>query len=943
MSRYWPLLVLSTSKFFKVEDSVFSPPRHILKEHHTVPDHWTRVAAADPDHQFSLHIAIKQSNFPGLEKRLFEISDPFHASYGRHLSAEEVNTFVTPSDKTLATIHAWLESNGIGRDQTQHSPAKDWISISNITVSGAQSLLNADYHVYRRNGQEVVRSERWSLPARIHPLIDTIHPTNSFFNIHARDDIEKNSLKRPIESMSGYATDVLDGSAILNGIDVANPPRDLTAEQACNITAITPLCLRILYGTLNYTLKANSKNKMALCNFSGEFNNRTDARTYLKAYRPDASAGADNFEIVEIEGGINRQAPSTQAQLESGEGKEGGLDAQVLLGMGYPTPMVTYTTGGPLPPFASDPSAPVNDNEPFLLFINWLLAQKQLPTVLSISYADTEYTVPPSYAKRVCQGFAQLGARGVSVIFGSGDWGVGNPKQCHDKAGNRKFAARFPDSCPYITSVAATRGVNPQVVGYNENNHFVSGGGFSDYFPRPKYQEKAVSKYLENLGSQHRGLYNAGGRAYPDVAAMGYRIVTIWNGKPKVVDGTSASAPIFAGVVALLNDARMAQGKPPLGFLNPWIYSVGLEGGFVDVVNGRTTGCNTTGFPAREGWDAASGFGTPWFPKLEQLATQDRVPIPQPRPWYIPVSREMLHQMAATFQYAKQYSWSKIRHARQQEFRPVPSCDEDERGSREGLLEKGPSGALREGERSLWREPTFLIFQGALLSLYLLVLALVAASKAPSCRGEHGAPYSPATNVIEYRDTQFTLEDHIQDLSIYSGAPSPELDKAWHDLLNSQNVRVESKYYKHYGREKIGVAVPGSADYIGTLNVFHELHCIKRLHQFMYPEYYFPDFTKHQLEMNRLHNEHCLDFLRQSAMCHGDIGLITYIWREDSIQPVVNATSHQCINWDKLYGWSQDRAVDMLKPGWLMHPTKGTVYPEGEGDRIGAIDKELHH
>lgn len=45
---------------------------------------------------------------------------------------------------------------------------------------------------------------------------------------------------------------------------------------------------------------------------------------------------------------------------------------------------------------------------------------------------------------------------------------------------------------------------------------------------------------------------------------------------------------------------------------------------------------------------------------------------------------------------------------------------------------------------------------------------------------------APAAKIIEYRDTKFTLEDHIQDLSIYSGAPSPELDQAWHDLLNSE-------------------------------------------------------------------------------------------------------------------------------------------------------------
>ncbi|XWW97686.1 hypothetical protein V2A60_005672 [Cordyceps javanica] len=306
----------------------------------------------------------------------------------------------------------------------------------------------------------------------------------------------------------------------------------------------------------------------------------------------------------------------------------------------------------------------------------------------------------------------------------------------------------------------------------------------------------------------------------------------------------------------------------------------------------------------------------------------------------------MLEQMAATFQYARQYSWSKIKRVQQAEFRPVSVDDADERGSSEGLLEKDPSASLPRSSRPLWRDRTFLIFQGALLSFYLLVLALVAASNRTCCAGAPVIPYSPAANVIEWRDTKFTLEDHIQDLSIYSGVPSPELDRAWHDLLNSQNVRVEAEYFKHHGREKIGVAVPGSSDYIGTLNVFHELHCIKRLHQFMYPDYYFSDFTHHQMEMNRLHNgkkEHCLDFLRQSAMCHGDIGLITYIWRQDSRLPVVNSTSHQCVNWEKLYGWSRDRAVDMLKPGWLVHPTKGVVYPDGEGDRIGAIDKELDH
>jgi tripeptidyl-peptidase-1 len=55
-----------------------------------------------------------------------------------------------------------------------------------------------------------------------------------------------------------------------------------------------------------------------------------------------------------------------------------------------------------------------------------------------------------------------------------------------------------------------------------------------------------------------------------------------------------------------------------MGFINPWLYSRGYAG-FTDVTNGSSFGCNTAGFPARPGWDAVSGFGTPSFPKILEL------------------------------------------------------------------------------------------------------------------------------------------------------------------------------------------------------------------------------------------------------------------------------------------------------------------------------------
>jgi tripeptidyl-peptidase-1 len=109
------------------------------------------------------------------------------------------------------------------------------------------------------------------------------------------------------------------------------------------------------------------------------------------------------------------------------------------------------------------------------------------------------------------------------------------------------------------------------------------------------------------------------GRGYPDISAQGLYFDYVWNGTFGIISGTSASTPLMSSILALVNDALISSGKPPLGFLNPWLYKTGYAG-FTDIVNGFNAGCNTTGFSAVEGWDAVSGFGTPVFPKIVKLA-----------------------------------------------------------------------------------------------------------------------------------------------------------------------------------------------------------------------------------------------------------------------------------------------------------------------------------
>ncbi len=87
------------------------------------------------------------------------------------------------------------------------------------------------------------------------------------------------------------------------------------------------------------------------------------------------------------------------------------------------------------------------------------------------------------------------------------------------------------------------------------------------------------------------------------------------------VSGTSASTPAFAGVVSLLNDARLEAGKSPLGFLNPFIYLIAgpTKGAFQDIQDGINSYSCCQGFEAIPGYDANTGFGTPNVGILRQL------------------------------------------------------------------------------------------------------------------------------------------------------------------------------------------------------------------------------------------------------------------------------------------------------------------------------------
>lgn len=508
-------------------------------------------------------------------------------------------------------MHEWLAAAGI--EDFEHTPAEDWIRVV-LSVEHAERLLDTEYYTYEHeDGTRLVRATAWSLPLHLHSHIDTIQPTTSFFRTGAA---KAKFVDSPPFFRQGHY----------------KPGDDRHIDSLCDINSVTPECFMALYNTKGYVPKAAGKNQIGFTNYLGEIPIRADTAQFLKKYRPEAVETAYSFKLISVNGGPVQDGPLNASQAEEGISREANLDLQAIASINYPTPIKAWSTGGQ-PPFNSDLKAPTNTNEVYLTWVNYLFSQGSFPQVITTSYGDDEQTVPKAYAERVCQQFARVGAQGTSLLFSSGDKGVGLPGTClsNDGKNTTMFLPSFPASCPYVTTIGATMHFTPEIVAYKPAHNdssgtfhslYASGAGFSNYFVTPAYQTSVVNTYISNLGNRYEGLYNKQGRGYPDLAAQGLYFAYVWNGTEGTISGTSASCPLVGGIFSLVNDALIAAGKPSLGFLNPWLYKKGYKG-LNDVVGGTSHGCGTEGFPAAVGWDPVTGFGTPDFRELVKLAGVD--------------------------------------------------------------------------------------------------------------------------------------------------------------------------------------------------------------------------------------------------------------------------------------------------------------------------------
>ena len=229
------------------------------------------------------------------------------------------------------------------------------------------------------------------------------------------------------------------------------------------------------------------------------------------------------------------------------------------------------------------------------------------PSVISISWGSAESGWTPQAMTNFDEAFQAAAGMGVTVCVASGDNGSSDGVNDGNNHVDFPASSSFALGCGGTTLQASNGQIVNETVWNDQPSGGATGGGVSNVFPLPTWQDGfgVPSPTVQGGG---RGVPDVSGDADPNT---GYNILV--DGESGVFGGTSAVAPLYAGLVARINQQL---GKP-IGFLNPQIYAQAVEAaGFHDITQG-----NNGAFSAGPGWDACTGLGSPDGVPLEAALT----------------------------------------------------------------------------------------------------------------------------------------------------------------------------------------------------------------------------------------------------------------------------------------------------------------------------------
>lgn len=440
-----------------------------------------------------------------------------------------------------------------------------------------------------------MRTPSYVIPEMVKNYVAAVHPTTVFPLIgnQRMQGVKNITVSRPSNNASTH----LFSRVAANNI----PPSCLPGPEDDPIAYTRPYslpCRFDLYGIPYKTVDGLvPSNSLWMSGYSNDFANKNLTKDYIKSWRPELT-DHEMFDLVTISSGMNNQLPG-------GAGLFGTAAVTTALTTVANTPITFMSVG-------TD-----NSDDAIVWFIdqaNYLLELDDPPKVLVGDWPMSEFFVDKTLATSLCNSYAQLAARGVTILHpvqshGVGLWWIGGPPSTCPK-----FYVTFPASCPYVTAVGSS---SISADGTFEEIDSFNSGGFSTYFSRPAYQDIAVPQYVAALEEgTYEGLYDPSGRGTPDVSLHQW-----WTMAPDAgwaYGSQSFSTYLFGSMVALLNEELLAAGKSSLGFLNPFIYQ-NLDA-FNDFTTGNNPGCDVEGFNATTGWDPVSGAGSPIYAKLRAAA-----------------------------------------------------------------------------------------------------------------------------------------------------------------------------------------------------------------------------------------------------------------------------------------------------------------------------------
>ncbi len=361
---------------------------------------------------------------------------------------------------------------------------------------------------------------------------------------------------------------IIEGVFGLDDRPAAQPHfRPATATPAAKAT-FTPPQLAQLY---NFPTQGTGQGQtIAIIELGGGYRT-SDLKTYFK----ELAIPLPRVSAVSIDGGQNKP---TVANSDDGEVM---LDIEVAGAVAPGANIVVY--------FAP------NTDQGFLDAITTAVHDTvNKPSVISISWGSAEARWTSQALTAFDQAFADAGHLGITVCAAAGD--NGSADSVEDGAAH----VDFPASSPHVlgcggTALQATGGKITSEVVWNEGGG-ATGGGVSTVFPLPAWQSAA------GISEAGRGVPDVAGDADP---ATGYLVRV--DGQEFPIGGTSAVAPLWAGLIALINE----QLGNSAGFLNPLLYSQPEEGAFHDITEGDNDVSGLGLYSAGPGWDPCTGWGSP--------------------------------------------------------------------------------------------------------------------------------------------------------------------------------------------------------------------------------------------------------------------------------------------------------------------------------------------